>query len=58
MKLIIFDEIENFPYLPAYFVFLPKKWVKVVVISKTLRKGFYLRDLKVKIIVDEIKNVS
>ena len=52
MKLIIFDEIENFSYLPAYFVFLPKKWVKVVTISKTLCKGFYLRDLKVKIIVD------
>ena len=41
MKLIIFDEIENFPYLRTIFVILgPKKWVKVVTVSKTSPKGF------------------
>ena len=35
MKLIIFDETENFPYLRVIFVILgPKKWVKIVIISK------------------------
>ena len=59
MKLIIFVEIENVSYLLAIFVILvPKKRVKVATISKTSPKDFQVRDLKVKIIVDKIENVS
>ena len=35
MKLIIFDEVQIYPYLHAIFVILgPQKWVKIVIISK------------------------
>ena len=37
MELIIFDEIEDFPYLRTIFVILgPIEWVKIVTIFKNV----------------------